>query len=934
MKLRLRIPHLLSLCTLAIAGILSNGDLRAENLQVPDTFIVQVGNPSEFQPSNYKLDFQLSCRSFKALNRGGFEIKFPEGTILDSIGDILIDDNHSGISYRLDYKKVYDRTLILNLRRPRDSQAADDDDDDDGGHNCEPVAVTVSMADIINPIAGTYRLEAKVFNKDDETIAGPLESNQFGIADSTTFPRPLYALVPGSIKPDTLYSHKPFELSFDINFIGYPQFELQPPDSARITVTINSIFPEHILDTIFSGIISAPIQSGDTFSYSKVPLNINGPESGGESGARTLNLNFVAYSDGDSSTLNVNSSDSVYLFQVPEISLVPNSLQPDSVIGGEMSAFYVDVLVSSDFPLILVPFLEYLQFWPQTMNSFDWADIRDDTPDLLPGVNRIQTLPKEISANWSGETVHVGAQFLVRAPGMPLSYEGWSVTTDSSGNTLTVLGIGDNPTLQILNLAVVSPNTPRVNIGQSFLLRATIANTSNVAATGVRLKLQSDGSSQYDTLITLGDISALDTTTIDIPITASGQPSLAEVFRVDIEPGAHEVLAPINDLVTVFIDLPAILELEYNLFGVQSGFVSPGDRFSLTVELKNIGDAPITNAHYLLTTGLVEFGNNDSIVGTVALEQNVVINFDAPLFDTSVFFVFQLIDTPIDLNSGLPAVVQQPAILFPIRVERIEGEVVASAQSIGSSLAFPKTDRQFFSLTLKNQGQTANSRVDLRRLFLSVRDQNGSTMNASEALEISTVRITEDGQDVAFATAIGHRLAFTIDNLILPPNQSREIAVSATPSLSGGRNFVLSLNVEDIEGVYIAGPLANQRAQIVSLDGSSLLFERLFLFTAKSISESFRIETNPCNPDEQPVRFAYVLESATDVEFRMFTLGGAEIYAINFSSGSGGGAQGEHVIEWDGRNRIGKPVMNGVYIASIKLMATGEFVRRKVAVVR
>jgi hypothetical protein len=913
----------LTLFLLALTAIAVCGDVIALGQSLPDTFVAAVANPSQFQESNYVLDFQLSRRNFRALSRGGFEIEFPQGTILDSIGDVAIDDDYPGISYRSDSKRIYDRTLILNLRRPRDNQTADDDDQH------APVAVRVAIEGIKNPQAGIYRIKSKAFNQEHEFTTGQLTSNTFVIFERFTAPQ--FDLVAGSIHPDTIYSHIPYTLSFEVSSIDSANDWLSP-DSARITVTLPSVFPGHVLDTIFSGLITPSAVTATSLQYAGLGGVVEGPLAGGTSEYRTIALNYVAYKNGDSASLDGDGADSVFFFQFPEIQFVANSLTPDSALGGETKSFVIDAFVSSDYPLTLGDTNTNIQFWPRNNDTPASVAIDVNSKQLSIGSNSISTIPFAVPELWSDQIADVKVNLLVLAPGLT---EPWEIGYDFTGNALTILADTNGPAvLQILNLEVLSPNSPRVNIGQSFALRATIANSSEVIASGVKLELQSDGLSHFDSVVSVGNIAAFDTVTLDIPITAASQPEPAEVFRVALQAGDFDILTPLNDIATVFVDLPAILALNYNLFGVQSGYVSPGDRFTLTVELRNNGDAPVTDAHFLLTTGFVEFGQNDSITGTILVEQDMIFNFDAPLFDTSVFFVFQLTNMPIDLNSALPAVVQRSAVVFPINVERIEGEVIAAAQQIGSTLVFPKTNRQFFSLNLDNQGRIANSRVDLSRLFLSVRDQNGLPINATSVLDISTVKITESDTLVATATAIGHRMSFTINDFILLPNQDRDLVLSATPASNGGESFVLSLNVDDVEGVYVAGPLANQRALIVSPDGSSNLFQQLFLFTEKIISESFRIETNPCNPDEQPVRFAYVLESSTDVEFRIFTLGGLEVYANDFSSGTDGGMQGEHVIEWDGKNSDGKPVMNGVYIASIKLMSTGEFVRRKVAIVR
>ena len=80
--------------------------------------------------------------------------------------------------------------------------------------------------------------------------------------------------------------------------------------------------------------------------------------------------------------------------------------------------------------------------------------------------------------------------------------------------------------------------------------------------------------------------------------------------------------------------------------------------------------------------------------------------------------------------------------------------------------------------------------------------------------------------------------------------------------------------------------------------------------------------------------FSYELTEPSRVEFRIFTLTGEEVYSRDFLEGSDYGRAGEHFVEWDGCNDKGVPVLNGVYVALLKMNKTGETARVKIALVK
>ena len=97
---------------------------------------------------------------------------------------------------------------------------------------------------------------------------------------------------------------------------------------------------------------------------------------------------------------------------------------------------------------------------------------------------------------------------------------------------------------------------------------------------------------------------------------------------------------------------------------------------------------------------------------------------------------------------------------------------------------------------------------------------------------------------------------------------------------------------------------------------------------------SFIVENNPFNPTRGPVTFVYNLSGASDVEFNIFTVTGEEVYSKTYLSGTEGGKAGTNQIQWDGRNSNRDIVLNGVYVTTLNVLATGEKASLKLAVLK
>lgn len=92
---------------------------------------------------------------------------------------------------------------------------------------------------------------------------------------------------------------------------------------------------------------------------------------------------------------------------------------------------------------------------------------------------------------------------------------------------------------------------------------------------------------------------------------------------------------------------------------------------------------------------------------------------------------------------------------------------------------------------------------------------------------------------------------------------------------------------------------------------------------------------NPFNPAiAQTTRFQYTLGDDSDVEMHIYSLSGTKVYETSIQRGNRGGNKGfNSAITWDGRNKHGNVVANGVYVAYVKFTSTQGTVFSKCKVV-
>jgi len=749
-----------------------------------------------------------------------------------------------------------------------------------------------------------------------------LSGQNFFVTDSvsaeiTVQPPVELSLVSDTIGPDTLYPGRNYILNIAIDASGIPDTAL----TGIIGVKIVQPGEADGGDLYFSRFTDKkPNSDGILQFYNLVTSGVKVlPE-----GSYVYRVYFQATAPSGTYNL-IAEANSVTLLAPVSLTYVAGSLAPTIAAAGFPVGFQFDMTLDNSYPVAFDGTASSL-----TVTGPDFVGssslIGPDT--LYPGVNHFRAQQLFIPTDLSDQSLTLVASFDVEVPSVPSSIR---ATTDFGGATIAVT---EQAVAQIVDLQIVAPNAPMVNTSQPFQAKCLVANLSGSEIAPFDLHLESDGNSTFDTVKTVPTIPSYDTVEVLFDCVAAPEPNSAEIFRVSMGPSALAYLEPINNLALVTIQTPANLEFTYTLFGAPGGVVDQNAGFGLTVEIRNFGQADATDGAYLLTTGGVEFGQNDSLTGPITIDRHVEFQFVAPSFDTTVAFVFQLTDLPLDLNTGLPAIIDSSSFVIPIRVESQDADLLVEATPLGSNLVSPGQTKDLFRLSLTNRGVSAVTSIRLTDLAVALRGRDNQPLPVTQYIDPTGTFITEDGSPVQTTVSVQDKLMVEFTNFIIPSGATREIVLTARFTNNASGEFTLAFETDDIAAVFSGGSQDGRPVRVSSSTGSPFLLSRPYVVRGHSLSESFVIENNPFNPNYNPARFSYELQEPSRIEFRVFTLTGEEVFAENIPEGAAGGLGTEQEVTWDGRNGSGDMVANGVYIVSIKIVSTGEVARMKVAVVK
>ena len=727
------------------------------------------------------------------------------------------------------------------------------------------------------------------------------------------------SLVTTDVGPDTLYPGAPFELSATFD-LGRPVTAI---DAAYMKI---SVVPDGGTDgrVVYDGSPAGLIIEDSLLSFENLPGIL--PEAqAAPSGPFLFYVELDLTADGERYMTAVTANAAEILPPVI-LAYVTESLTPRTVAAGYQTSFEFVVNLGNEYAVGLD--------WQQSRVEITGADYTASSSLILadsvlqPGENTIRTQPIFIPITQLDHFLQLAATLRLTVLSV-----GFDVVEEIDFDFETVRVI-DQPVARIIDLEILAPNAPTVNTSQPFQARAIVANLSSSDLGPLTLGLTSDGESEFDSLVTTGVILPRDTVEILFDCVAADQPARAEIFRVAIESAEYQTLSPLNNIALISIEEPARLEFDYTLFGAPGGLIDQNTGFGLRVELVNRGEAEAGDGAYLLTTGGVEFGTADSLAGPVTVDRSLEFSFISPGFDTTVEFIFQLTEVPVDLNTGEPAIITDSSFSFDFRVESQDADLLVEATPLGSNLVSPGQSKDLFQLSLTNRGVSSLTMISLDNFAIVFRGRDNLPLPTYTIIDASATVLSEDGASIAAMVHATDKLSFTLTDFLIGAGETRTLLLTAGFDKALSDEFTLIFETGDIDAVFSGGSQDGRPVRVSSADGSSSLISRVYVTRGAGLEESFVIENNPFNPLEQPARFSFELSQSSTVEFRVFTLTGEEVYSVDLPGQLSASVAAEQEIQWDGRNNSGRTVANGIYIVSIKVVETGEQTRMKVAVVK
>jgi len=729
-----------------------------------------------------------------------------------------------------------------------------------------------------------------------------------------------FNVIDNSLKPDSCYPGEEFDISFSVS-IGSFSGDF---DSTILTVELAESPGGEGIVVIREDAPIPGVFIFNTLLYWEVDCLVPS-ELGLTSGMYYLKFDYRLYTGNLIYTLENDYPDSIYLLPEVNLNYVNGTLEPTVVYADDETSFSFELNLTNSYPINISPELSSFNIVGDGF-SVSTSLVSSNT-QLLTGSNILECEKVYIPEGQLGNELHADVEILYSVVADDPTF-----TFASDFNNESVI-VEELPSVKIISVDMVAPNVPKVNIGQEYQIVCRVANLSDSDVGYLTLSMVSDGGSIFDPEYILLNIPANDTADAYFNLIAGNEVNSSELFTVDIISNNINILIPVNHVVMVQTEKPASLKLTYMLLGSETSIYTYGEEFQLGVGLENDGDADFSTGRYLLTTGNVDFGLGDSISGEIGQEVNL-FSLKAPSFDTVVTFRFELTEIPLDLNDLDPATIDLTWLEFQVRIENLEADLLVESETINPNLILPGRELNLFKLNLVNYGISQSTRIGLEEINLFFTDTEDNPVQASSFMIAGKTGFYENDVRITRTTTGDNRAQFLFDEFIIEPGQARTLYFEACIKATGEKSFKLQLDQNDIDVLFVEGPHAGQSPSIVTGVEDDIVFSEIYALKSKSLESSFVIRDNPFNPDEVPAVFSYELNEASAVELKIFTITGEEVYSEYFAKGSDKAILGENFFEWNGCNNKGDIVRNGVYIASIRILSSGETARMKVAVVR
>jgi len=740
----------------------------------------------------------------------------------------------------------------------------------------------------------------------------------------------LMEYVAGSLSPDTVYAPSVINrLSMEFSFPGAPDFEVGsygfplwadlPGSSERILLfrRIDLDYEDGIFKIVFHDVEIPDITQFYEPPLEFLPLHMRGGS------VRSLS--------GDSTVVApVDVFDSLYLVYPGNLEYVSGSLAPTTVFNDVESSFAWELFYGGRMSLDIDHDLSRFELLYDDIGSLSIA-LSDTITALLPGNNYLTTRGISVPASLIGRElvprlILYSAEFGTNRVDTVFFGEERVLVSDKTGLV---------PQVRINAADLLTVNPPYVNYGQEFDILVEVENISENELDSVSLFIRSeDGSVTYTELhdLVLPALTVLDTS-LSLVAPFYSAPSI--IYKAVMEAPGAEILPELDNTVSITVQSPADIELEYSLLGTFNGYVDFDQTFYIAARLKNNGEAAAGPGEVSLVTGGHDFGLPDSSALMLAIDSIGEFELTAPEVSLLALLDLKITQIPLDLNTGQPAEIDIGGVMIPVRIRSSFAELIVDGIISESPLVVGGTSRDLFFLELFNNTENDINKIGLKSIVISITDNSGFPIEpervlvaAESGFYLNDVKITTTVED-------GGRLRFIFDNCILDAGVTDTLIFKTTFSeVIGLSDFQVSIDSRDIRAVFAAGPRINQTVPVRGKFADSFVIGSGFIVVRPDLEGSLAVRNNPFNPDEGPAEITYILRENTDMEIQVFTLTGEKVYTITYPAGANGGRAGQNYISWSGRNDEGKTVLNGVYIMVLNPASENDNYKLKLAVMK
>jgi len=612
-----------------------------------------------------------------------------------------------------------------------------------------------------------------------------------------------------------------------------------------------------------------------------------------------------------------------------ELAVDTLSITPKVVPVGTSVSFGFDLVLSGTTEISLDGAACSLSVTDGTISAT--VRLKDDHYTIRSGANHLAADKIIVPRNWEGKRL-TGIVHLV-------GVEAGLFPVDQRLEFVMPVKIESMAAIQVLSLTNAALNSPFVNIGQTFAIKAEIASRSSSDLEGPFIvALVSDGPSTLPPAAVVARISAFDTVEVALVVIAAANASPAEIFTLRVStPDGIEIMAPIDDNALALVQTPARLELIAQIPGKAgpAPVLAYGETFSLIASFINRGQAQVDGGKLVLNyVGQGDFGV--VFPSERPLDSQVTWSMTAPSFEISSEFGIDWADIPRDRNTGEPAIIVGDGITVPFAVRLPETRLVMEAGSFDTRPLVRGVSSRLFELTVENITNDSRNIVALRSISLELAGRNGEVVEAGDVIADTGTNFYIGGAAATAAEFDGPRLVLSFTDGVVQPGQKLRMEFRLMPRNQIAIDyFIMRLNGDLVDARIAGGPQMGQRVIVTGTMDRAFEINIPQSIIPEEFAASFRNYPNPFDPNREATDIRYNLPFDSDVDIYIYTMSGERVRQMHFNAGANGGRAGLNAgIYWDGRNGSGDIVLNGVYVAYIRAAVNDLTATLKVAVVK